>query len=70
MTSRIFTPRLPIVKFYYYVDRQSGLVVSELDSRSKGCEFKSRLFQNARWKWCQSHAMIDFYTQFWFIIEK
>jgi hypothetical protein len=21
---------------------------------------------NARWKWCQSHARIDSYTQFWF----
>jgi len=21
---------------------------------------------NARWKWCQSHARLDSYTQFWF----
>ncbi len=25
---------------------------------------------NARWKWCQSYARFDFYTQFWFITEK
>ncbi len=24
---------------------------------------------NTRWKWCQSHARIDFCTRFWFIIE-
>jgi len=24
---------------------------------------------NAKWKWCQNHARIDFCTQFWFIIE-
>ncbi len=29
---------------------QSGLVVSKLDSRSKGCGLKSRLIQNTRWK--------------------
>jgi hypothetical protein len=37
--------------------RKSGLVVSELDSRSKGCGFKSRLFQNTRWKWSTFKAM-------------
>jgi len=31
--------------------RLSGLVVSELDSRSKGCGFESRLIQHTRWKW-------------------
>jgi len=36
-----------------------------LGSRSEGRGFDS----NARWKWCQSHAMIDSNTQFWFIIE-
>jgi len=34
-------------------------VVRENDSRSKGCGFESRLIQNTRWKWDQSHARID-----------
>ncbi len=37
--------------------RKSGLVVSKLDSRSKGCGFKSRLFHNTRWKWSTFKAM-------------
>jgi len=34
--------------------RQSGLVVSKLNSRSKGCGFESRLIQNTRWKWVKA----------------
>jgi hypothetical protein len=49
---------------------QSDLVVSKLDSQSKGCGFKSRLIQNTRWKWGQSHARIHSRTQFWFAVEK
>ncbi len=45
-------------------------MVSELESQSKGCGFKSRLIQNTRWKWGQSHASIDSCTQFWFIVDK
>ena len=40
-------------------------MVSELDSRSKGCGFESRLIQHTRWKWGKSHARIDSCTQFW-----
>ncbi len=36
------------------VGRQSGLVVSEFDSRSKGCGFKSCLIQYTRCKWCHT----------------
>jgi hypothetical protein len=48
---------------------KSGLVASELNSRSKGCGVESRLIQNTRWKWL-SHAIIDSCTQFWFICGK
>jgi len=50
--------------------RQSGLVGSKLDSRSKGCGFESRPIQNKRWKWDESNARIDSCTQFWFIADK
>jgi len=49
---------------------QSGLVVRELDSRLKGCGFESRLIQYTKWTWGQSHAKIDYCTQFWLIVEK
>ena len=45
--------------------RNSGLVGIELDSRLKGRGFESRPIQNTRWKWCQSHTSIDYFTQFW-----
>ncbi len=35
--------------------QRAGLVVSELNSWSKGCGFKSCLIQYTRWKWDQSH---------------
>jgi hypothetical protein len=44
---------------------QSGLRVSKLDSRLKGCRFESCLIQYTRWKWGQSHARIDSCTQLW-----
>jgi len=50
--------------------RQSGLVVSELDSRLKGSEFESCLIKYTKWKSGQSHAWIDSCTQFWLIVEK
>jgi len=45
---------------------ESGLVVSEFDSRSIGCGFKSCLIQYTRRKWCLNHVRINFCTQFWF----
>jgi len=33
---------------------QSSLVVSEIDSRLKGCRFESHLIQYTRWKWGQT----------------
>jgi hypothetical protein len=50
--------------------RQSGLVVSKLDSQLKLCGFQSLLIQNTRWNWGQSHARINSCTQFWLIVEK
>jgi len=41
-----------------------------LGSRSEGRGFDSCPVSNARWKWFQSHARIDSYTQFWCIMEK
>ncbi len=50
---------------------QSGLVVSKLDSRSKGCWFEFCLIQNTTWKWSTyKDARIDSCTQFWFIRGK
>jgi len=58
-----------------YISEINGLMpkrklwssVIALVSLSEGRGFDP---SNARWKWCQSHDRIDFYTQFWFIIEK
>ena len=44
-------------KIVNHKGRQSGLVDSELDSRSRGCAFKSRLIHYTR------DAMIDSCTQ-------
>ncbi len=52
-----------------YFVRQSGLVVSKLNSRLKGRWFKSSLIQITRWKWGESHARIDSCTQFWFVVK-
>jgi len=63
-----------LVKLLKIVDKnsifKSGLVVSKLDSRLKGCGFVSSLIQYARWKWGYSHVRINSYTQFWFIVKK
>jgi hypothetical protein len=50
--------------------RKSGLVVSKLDSSSKGCAFESRLIQNTRWKWlmskpCQDQFLHPILVHFW-----
>jgi len=50
----------------YHEGHQSGLVVSKLDLRWKGCGFLYCLIQNTRWKSCQSCARINSCTQFWF----
>jgi len=58
-----FLIKLTVMKssvFQYFINgAMSGLVVSELDSGSKGCGFESRLIQNTRCKWGQTHARID-----------
>ena len=41
---KVLKSKFLIISFYTW-GRKSGLVGSELDSRSKGCEFKSRLIQ-------------------------
>jgi len=47
-----------------FKERQSGLVVSKLDSRLQGCGFESRFILNTRWIWGKSHARINSCTQF------
>jgi len=52
---------------FEFVEHQSGLVVSKLNSQWQGCRFESCLIQNTRWNRGQSHAMINSCTHFWFI---
>jgi hypothetical protein len=54
-------------KVFVTKEHQTGLVVSEFDSRSISCGFKSYLIQYTRWKGFHNHARIEFCTQFWFI---
>ncbi len=42
------------VTFYWRVGRQCGLVVTNLDTQTKGCGFDSGFIQNTRWKWGKS----------------
>jgi hypothetical protein len=60
---------LPFCKTRNFVRALVHLVVSKLNSRSKGYGFKSRLNQYTRWKWGKSHAEINSCTQFWFNLK-
>ncbi len=44
-------------QFFFFHQRVlniQSLVVSKLDSQSKGCGFESRLIKNTRWKWVKA----------------
>jgi hypothetical protein len=49
-----------------FLSESCGLAVEHL---ADDCKVVGSIPVNARWKWCQSHARIDFCTQFWFFIE-
>ncbi len=51
---------MPIILFGH-------VILGESCGLAEGCGFDPRPIQ---WKWCQSHARINSYTQLWQIIEK
>ncbi len=63
---RAYTHLLLDAVDWILASKSCGLVVEHL---AYGRKVVGLIPVNARWKWCQSHARIDFCTQCWFIIE-